>query len=143
MKELNSKQIGNITEVELMLAFLKLGYNVLSPYGDCERYDFVVDINGKFYKIQSKTASTTDEGASFTISTSSCNRKDGSFVHHTYSKEEIDYFGTVFDGICYLIPVECCQGRDKRFRLLSTKNNQTRGISWAKDYLLKEVIKKA
>ena len=27
--ELNSKQIGNITEVEGMLAFLKLGYNVI------------------------------------------------------------------------------------------------------------------
>ena len=53
---LNSKQIGNVTEVECMLAFLKLGYNVLQPYGDCERYDFVADVNGKFYKIQCKTA---------------------------------------------------------------------------------------
>lgn len=143
MKDLNSKQIGNITEVELMLAFLKLGYNVLTPYGDCERYDFVVDVNGKFYKIQSKTASTEDDGASFRISTSSCHRKDGSIVHHTYSKGEVDYFGTVFNGICYLIPIEDCQGRDKRFRLLPTKNNQVRGITWAKDYLLKEVIEKA
>ena len=56
---LNSKQKGNITEVECMLAFLKLGYNVLTPYGDCERYDFVVDINNKLYKIQAKTANTS------------------------------------------------------------------------------------
>jgi hypothetical protein len=41
-----------------MLEFLKLGYNILTPYGDCERYDFVVDVNGKFYKIQAKTANT-------------------------------------------------------------------------------------
>ena len=51
---LNSKQKGNITELECMLAFVKLGYNVLTPYGDCERYDFVVDIKGNFYKIQVK-----------------------------------------------------------------------------------------
>lgn len=41
---MNSKQKGNITELETMLAFMKLGYNVLTPYGDCERYDFVVDV---------------------------------------------------------------------------------------------------
>ena len=27
--DLNTKQVGNITEVESMLSFLKLGYNVL------------------------------------------------------------------------------------------------------------------
>lgn len=143
MKELNSKQKGNITEVELMLECLRLGYNVLSPYGDCERYDFVIDKDGKFLKVQSKTASTEDDDASFRISTSSCNRKDGSIVHHTYSKDEIDYFGTVFDGVCYLIPVEDCKGRNKKLRLLPAKNGQTRGITWAKDYLFKEVIEKA
>lgn len=141
--ELSSKQKGNITEVELMLEFLKLGYNVLTPYGDCERYDFVVDKGGKFFKIQSKTASTEDEGASFRISTSSCHRKNGSIVHQSYTTEEIDYFGTTFNGICYLIPVKECGGRDKRFRLLPTKNGQMRGITWARDYLLQEVIEKA
>ena len=49
--DLNTKQVGNITEVESMLSFLKLGYNVLQPYGDCEKYDYVVDIKNKFYKI--------------------------------------------------------------------------------------------
>jgi len=28
---LNTKQRGNITELQCMLAFLKLGYNVLTP----------------------------------------------------------------------------------------------------------------
>lgn len=142
MKELNSKQKGNITEVELILTFLKLGYNVLTPYGDCERYDFVVDKDGKFIKVQSKTASSDDNGASFRISTSSCNRKDGKIVHHTYSKDEIDYFATVFDGIAYLIPVDICKGQDKKFRILPAQNGQIRGITWAKDFLLQEVIEK-
>ena len=35
---------------------MEIGYNVLTPYGDCERYDFVVDVNNKFYRIQVKTA---------------------------------------------------------------------------------------
>lgn len=137
---MNSKYKGNITELECMLAFMKLGYNVLTPYGDCERYDFVVDKNNKFYKIQSKTSSSDDEGASFKFSCRSCNRKDGAIMHHTYTKEEIDYFITSFNGIIYLIPVEEC-GSDKRLRLEPTKNGQVRGITWAKDYELEEVIK--
>ena len=137
---MNSKQKGNITELECMLAFIKQGYNVLTPYGDCERYDFVVDVNGKFIRVQSKTSSSDDNGASFKFSGRSCNRKDGKIIHHKYTNEEIDFFSTIFEGKCYLIPVEEC-GSDKRLRILPTKNGQVRGLSWAKDYELEEVIR--
>lgn len=123
-----------------MLAFLKLGYNVLTPYGDCERYDFVVDTSKKFLRIQAKTSRTEDDGASFSFSGRSCNRKEGKIVHHFYTNDEIDYFATSFNEKCYLIPVEEC-GSDKRLRLLPAKNGQVRGIAWAKDYELEEVIK--
>ena len=138
---MNSKQKGNITELECMLAFIKLGYNVLTPYGDCERYDFVVDVNGKFIRVQVKTSRTYNDGASFSFSGRSCNRKDGQIIHHYYTNEEIDYFATIFDGKCYLIPVEEC-GADKKLRILPAKNGQVRGIAWAKDYELEEVVKK-
>ena len=138
---MNSKQKGNITELESMLAFFKLGYNILIPYGDCERYDFVVDVNGRFIRVQAKTSSTEDDGASFKFSCRSCNRKDGKIIHHLYSNEEIDYFVTTFNGKCYLIPVEEC-GVDKKLRILPAKNGQVRGITWAKDYELEEVVKK-
>ena len=137
---MNSKQIGNITEFESMLAFMKLGYNVLTPYGDCERYDFVVDVNGNFIRVQSKTSHSDDDGASFSFSGRSCHRKDGKIIHHRYTKEEIDYFVTTFDGKIYLIPVEEC-GADKRLRILPTKNGQVKGVTWAKDYELEEVVK--
>lgn len=137
---MDSKHIGNTTELETMLAFVRLGYNVLTPYGDCERYDYVVDANGKFIKIQSKTASTEDDGASFKFSCRSSHRKNGKILHHRYSKNEIDYFATAFNGKCYLIPVEEC-GCDKRLRLLPAKNGQTRGVTQAADYELEEVVK--
>lgn len=127
--KMNSKKIGNITELECMLSFMKLGYNVLTPYGDCERYDFVVDINNKFYRIQSKTSNSDDEGASFQFSCRSCNRKEGKIVHHSYSKEEIDYFITTFNGKTYLIPIEDVGKGTKRLRILPAKNGQTRGIT--------------
>lgn len=138
---MNSKQKGNITEVEIMLSFIKLGYNVLIPYGDCERYDFVIDTKKGFIRIQVKTSRTEDDGASFVFSGRSCHRKNGKCVHHHYTDEEIDYFATTFNGESYLIPVNEC-GADKRLRLLPAKNGQVRGITWAKDYKLEEVIKK-
>ena len=98
-----------------MLAFVKLGYNVLTPYGDCERYDFVVDTGKAFVKIQSKTSSTKDDGASFMFSCRSSHRVEGKIVHHHYTKDEIDYFATIFNNQCYLVPVEEC-GADKRLR---------------------------
>ena len=67
-------------------------------------------------------------------------RKDGKIIHYQYTNEEIDYFSTIFNGKCYLIPVEEC-GSDKRLRILPTKNGQIRGISWAKNYEMEEVIK--
>ena len=137
---MNSKYKGNITELEAMLAFMKLGYNILIPYGDCERYDFVADVNGKFIRVQSKTSHSNDDGASFTFSGRSCNRKNGKIIHHQYTNNEIDYFVTMFDSKCYLIPVEEC-GSDKTLRILPAKNDQKRGVTWAKDYELEEAIK--
>ena len=137
---MNSKQKGNITELESMLAFLKLGYNVLIPYGDCERYDFVVDINNKFIRVQSKTSHTDNNGESFKFSCRSNHRQNGKIIHHKYTNNEIDYFVTTFNNKCYLIPVEEC-GSDKILRILPTKSGQSKGINWAKDYELEEVIK--
>lgn len=139
---LNSKQKGNITEVQCMLAFLKLGYNVLTPYGDCQRYDFVVDLNGQLLKIQVKTASdkNIDEGV---ISLRCANKttKNGKFIRHMYNKEQIDYFMTSYDGKCYLIPVEECS-IEKRLRFIPPKNGQIKGITFAQDYELERMVNK-
>lgn len=138
---MSSKQLGNITEVQAMLGFLQLGYNVLTPYGDCERYDFVADVNGKFVKIQVKSSKVSDDGTKFSFNTASTHYSDGKCVHHSYSKEDIDYFATVYDNQVYLIPVEECSTRSQSLRLIPAKNGQTRGVKWAKDYRLEEVIK--
>ena len=138
---MNSKQLGNITEVQVMLGFLQLGYNVLTPYGDCERYDFVADVNGKFVKIQVKSSKVSDDGTKFSFNTASTHYSDGKCVHHSYSKEDIDFFATVYDNQVYLIPVEECSARSQSLRLVPAKNGQIRGVKWAKDYRLEEVIK--
>ena len=140
---LNSKQIGNITEIECMLSFIKLGYNILTPYGDCERYDFVADIEGKLIKIQVKHAcdSHIDEGY-ITFRCVNKTTRNGEFVNHSYSKAQIDYFATFYDNKCYLIPVEEVGSSIKTLRFRPPKNGQTKGITFAQEYELKRMVDK-
>lgn len=138
---INSKQKGNVTELKIMLAFIEKGYSVSIPYGDCDRYDFVVDINGRFYRIQCKTSRTEDDGASIRFCCRSTYRREGHIAHHNYSENEIDFFATFWDNKVYLVSVNECHS-DKKLRILPPKNgtNNTR-INWAKNYELEEVIK--
>lgn len=45
---------GKITEMQVATAFLQLGYQVSQPLVSDSRYDFIVDINNKLYRIQVK-----------------------------------------------------------------------------------------
>lgn len=139
---LNSKQIGNVTEMQCMLAFLQLGYNVLTPYGDCERYDFVVDIKGKFYKIQVKTCREKEEGSFIEFNTSSQTIEKGKQVHHSYDETQIDYFMTFYNGIAYLVHVSEASTREKRLRFMPPKNGQIKGITFAAECELEKVVSK-
>ena len=140
---LNTKQRGNITEIQCMLAFLKLGYNVLTPQGDCERYDFVVDIKGNFYRIQVKSANANHlEEGYIVFNTSNKTTREGTFVRHPYTKDEIDYFATFFNEQCYLVPVNECSIFEKRLRFTPPKNGHTKGITFATEYELEKVVKK-
>ena len=119
---MTSKDVGNITEVSCMLEFMKLGYPVLTPYGDCQRYDFVVEINGKFYRIQSKTANDAYINEGYIVfRCDNTTTKNGKVVHHSYNENEIDYFSTFYNGKCYLVPVNECS-REKRLRFTAPKN---------------------
>ena len=137
---MTSKDVGNITEVSCMLEFMKLGYPVLTPYGDCQRYDFVVEINNKFYRIQSKPANDTYTNEGYIVfRCDNTTTKNGKVVHHSYDENEIDYFSTFYDGKCYLVPVNECS-REKRLRFTTPKNGQTRGITFASEYELEKVV---
>lgn len=105
------------------------------------RYDFIVDVNHKLYKIQVKTGTLKEDSyIEFATSTSHTNSKGT--LNLTYSADDVDYFATMYDSQCYLIPREICGKRNQRLRLAPTKNGQIKGITFAKDYLLKDVLER-
>ena len=130
--------------MESMLAFMKLGYQVSIPFGEDSRYDFVVDINDKLYKIQCKTCSEVIDNEEVAAIRFKTVRQSGSratnWTRTKYEANEIDYLATSYQGKCYLVPLNECSN-EKTLRIKLPKNNQTKGISFLKDYELSEVLK--
>lgn len=135
---MDTKQIGNITELEVLTYITKLGYQVSIPFGDRERYDQIWDIKGKLLKIQVKTSHGDEDCIKFSCRSS--HRKDGKCVNTTYTADEIDYFATYWNGKCYLVPVTEVS-REKTLRFKPPKSGQTKGISFAEKYEVEEVLK--
>lgn len=133
---MNVNQKGNLTELQVMTAAIKNNCAVSIPYGDCDKYDQIWDINNKLLKVQVKTARAKNEqetGIIFNCYSVSNGKK------HKYSKNDIDYFATYWKDQCYLIPVEECSTEKTLWFELSPYNYSK--CCMAKDYLLEEVLK--
>lgn len=136
---MDTNTIGTITELKCKTYFLELGYNVSTPESS-SRYDFILDTGTKLLKIQVKTS--TSDGEKITFPTCSSHFINGKVTHTDYRTDNIDYFCTWFEDECYLVPVRECGTNEKILRFLPTKNGQSKGIYFAKDYIAKEVLKR-
>lgn len=132
----NTNIKGTITELKCKTYFLELGYMVSTPESP-DRYDFILDYEGRLLKIQVKTSHETEGRIAFETCSSHITRTGTS---KRIYKEDIDYFCTWFDNECYLVPVEECGSSKKFLRLIPTKNGQVKNICFAKDYIAKEVL---
>lgn len=138
---MDTNQKGDITELEVLTYMTKLNYQVSIPFGDRDRYDQIWDIDGNLLRIQVKTSHPNGvKGETFTFSCSSViNKTKRKPQYRKYTKDEIDYFATYWNNKCYLVPVEEC-GFEKTLRLEEPKNNQVKGVSFAKDYEVEKMI---
>ena len=140
LEQLNTNFIGEITERQVATEILKMGYLVSKPLVQSSKYDFILDANHKLYKIQVKTSSPDKENTyiSFTTSISHTNTKRT--INLSYSEEDVDFFATIYNNECYLVPYSICGKRSQRLRLAPTRNGQTKGILFAKDFRLEKIL---
>jgi YD repeat-containing protein len=141
-----TQQKGLTTEIRCILDFTELGYRCLTPVDDSSKYDVVVDLNGKFLKIQCKTSSwvadTIQEKVAFSISTCCQTTNTKKTTQHKYSADEIDYFYTWFNGQGYLVSINEATGTKFRWRYEYPSSGQKQGIHIADNYKIEEVIKR-
>lgn len=136
---LSSHFIGEITERQVALEFLKQGILLSKPLVQSSRYDFIADINNNLYKIQVKTG-TFKENAYLEFATSTSHTNTQGTINMSYSEDDVDFFATMYEGQCYLVPFALCGKRNQRLRFVPTKNNQTKGILFAEDFKLEDVV---
>ena len=135
--DFTTKQKGNITEIQCALAFMQQGYKVSFPYGEDCKYDMIVDVEQRLYRVQCKTASALpnpEDG--FKFSTRSVVITTHGAKASSYNEEQIDYFATVYEGKCYIVPVKDCGNNEKTLRFHYPSNGQRKNITLAVDYEL-------
>lgn len=141
-----TQQKGTLTELHCILDLTNLGYRCLKSVDESSKYDVVVDLGkGNFKRIQCKTSSwatdTKEEKVAFQISTCCQTTNTKSTTRHKYSKDDIDYFYTWFEGQGYLVSIEEASGLNFRWRYKYPVSNQKQGIHIAENYKIEEVLR--
>lgn len=95
----NTKTKGDAAEVEVFIAFRRLGYAVLLPYGENAPYDLIVESpTKKLYRVQVRCAQWKNDSLTLSLRTSSNGKS------RPLDRTRIEVF-VVWDGTtCYVIP---------------------------------------
>ncbi|HXM23250.1 MAG TPA: group I intron-associated PD-(D/E)XK endonuclease [Terriglobales bacterium] len=103
------KRLGELAELAFMCKAASLGFGVAKPYGDSDRFDFIVSWDGRLCRVQVKSTRTAYRGA-YEIGAHGC--WGGSDV---YTKDEIDLIAAyvVPEDTWYVIPIEATRGRKR------------------------------
>jgi hypothetical protein len=94
------KQRGEMAEAEFVAKAARLGFRVAKPWGDSERYDFIVDVNGRLWRVQVKSAHRAGQDGGYSF------RMHGHSLK-AYSAKEIDVLVAyvVSEDAWYVFPV--------------------------------------
>jgi len=93
------KQRGELAEIAFLHKASGLGFGVAKPYGDSERYDFILDSGERLWRVQVKSIATTYPPGSHGYRAASCHSR-GSYKDLPYTADEIDFF------VAYIVPLD-------------------------------------
>ena len=132
---LNPSQIGQIVELKCQAFIIAQGLNVLVPIGNYQPYDFIIEKDNKYYKIQVKHAIPKDN--SFIVATKKSARKNGKTISVKYEKNDLDFFMTEYKNNFYIFPN--FDTKETRFWLKESRQNNSK---LAKDYDAENILNK-
>lgn len=130
---------GTLTELQCQKDFIQKGILVSQPIVQDSKYDFIIDLEGKLYRIQCKSSSLSADEKFISLKTKSTNIRTMKDTY--YTKNDIDFFYTYYQGVSYLIPVEDAGRGETRLRFVSNQPNNP-NIRWAKNYEFNLMLQK-
>lgn len=130
---------GDVNELQCILDFQKRGYYCSIPFSGSCRYDLVVDINDKLYKIQCKSSTYSENEGVLKMSATRSTTNTQKTVRYSYSENEVDYFYTSWKDYGFLIPIQEVS-TEKYLRTVPPKQGIQSAMSIASDYLIDNVL---
>lgn len=82
---------GDISKACVMAKLLKAGYTILEPLSENSRYDLVIDLKGKFIRIQVKTIYYKNDKKVYEMACYSETRRNKRHIRNQYTKDEVDF----------------------------------------------------
>ena len=133
---MNTKAKGESSTGAVIGSLLKIGFSVLFPFSDNQRYDLVIEKNGAFKTVQCKTGRLEKDGAVIIFKT--CSYHYETFKATAYTGQ-IDYFGVYCpqNDKTYLVPVSDVGTREGLLRLKPMKKKNSKIFRDADNYELK------
>ena len=137
-KPKNTATKGEISECIILAKLVQLGYKCLVPWGHDHSYDIAIDDDGRLVRVQCKTARYIEKTGCLAFNTAITYARVGGKLHIVKGyRGRADYFGVYSPDLntVYLIPVAVVPPSSSAYlRVKPTKNNQEKGVRWAKDY---------
>jgi hypothetical protein len=132
---LTTDQKGNVAELAIARDAIALGIDVYWPMGEGGRSDMIFELGDQLWRVQCKWAPR--KGDVIIVRCYSCRRSRDGLVRRRYEPGEIDAFAAYCPETerSYFLPqASFAYQRQVLLRLGPTKNNQSEGIHWARDY---------
>jgi PD-(D/E)XK endonuclease len=130
------KDIGDRSQLAIILALNHAGYRILLPLGETTRYDLVTENDGVLRRVQCKTGRLKNGCVMF--------RTASSYYHHPHPNMPAKHYrGQIEDfavycvetGVVYMVPIDDLSADwHASLRIDATKNNQAERVIWARDY---------
>jgi hypothetical protein len=90
---LNRKRRGEVAEAAFLHKAASLGFTVAKPWGESNRFDFIVETEGRFLRVQVKSAYSAAEYGGYTF------HAHGNTHTDVYTSADIDFL------VAYIVPV--------------------------------------
>lgn len=130
---MNSKEVGEISEAQVLARLVKLGFPVLLPFGNNQKYDLVYEDSGKLIKAQVKTGRFRNGAVEFNVC--SVNGFNGQRTTYETSVDVFLVYCPALDKV-YRVPVSLCGKSVATLRVEQPKGGPKTTINWAEEYIL-------
>jgi len=127
--------VGHRAEAAILAGLVKRGYRVLLPFGVNQRYDLVLDCDGRFLRAQCKTGRLREGVIQCSTQSIQSNTRGTRWRSYTGEIDLFIIYCPQNDSV-YVIPADEVPSRGMHLRVSPPRNQQDKRVRWANDYKL-------